>query len=122
MVPGDRVFDVIVGSAGVLLVALAAVQWPEFESSARALADESAAHLIAAAEQQAKRLRDDAARQIEAEIERARQELRRSVVEAAVASAETILKRQVRSDDQHRMAERYVRQIEGALQSNKRTS
>ncbi|MEP7007372.1 MAG: type 2 lanthipeptide synthetase LanM family protein [Sphingomonas bacterium] len=52
LVPGDRVFDVIGGSAGVLLVALAAVQWPEFESSARALADESAAHLIAAAEQQ----------------------------------------------------------------------
>ena len=75
-------------------------------------AEAEKARMIAAAEAEAKRLKADAQRQIELEIERARIELRRGVVGAAVAAAEEILKKQVSTDDQRKLAERYVADLE----------
>jgi F-type H+-transporting ATPase subunit b len=68
--------------------------------------------IIAAAESEATRLKAEAQRQIDIEIDRARAELRRGVVEAAVAAAESILEKQVGSDDHRKLAERYVAEIE----------
>jgi F-type H+-transporting ATPase subunit b len=68
--------------------------------------------IISAAEDQARKLKADAQRQIEAEIARARQELHRTVVEAAVAAAEGLVKQNIGSDDQHKMAEKYVTELE----------
>ena len=68
--------------------------------------------IIAAAEAQALRLKEDAERQVEAEIARARAELRKEVVEAAVRAAEQTLKAAVGGEDQRKMAERYVGDLE----------
>lgn len=70
------------------------------------------ARIIAAAEADAKRLKLDAERQIAAEIDRARRELRRGVIEAAVAAAEDTLKKNIGADDQRKMAEHYVAEVE----------
>jgi len=75
-------------------------------------AENEKARLQAAAEAQAQKLKLDAQKQIEAEIMRARHELRATVVEAAVSSAEQILRGQIAPDDQRKMAERYVADIE----------
>ena len=68
--------------------------------------------IMAAAEADAKRLKEDAERQIAAEIDRARRELRRGVIEAAVAAAEESLKKNIAADDQRKMAEKYVADVE----------
>jgi F-type H+-transporting ATPase subunit b len=68
--------------------------------------------ILAAAAEQAARLKVDAQKQIAAEIARARTELRRGVIEAAVAAADEILKKQIGADDQRKMAERYVVELE----------
>jgi F-type H+-transporting ATPase subunit b len=78
------------------------------------------ARIVAAAEQQAERLKADAQRQIEAEIARARSELRQAVVEAAVTTADTILRKQFGADDQRKLAERYVHELELTVPANKR--
>lgn len=70
------------------------------------------ARIIATAEQDAKRLKEDAERQIAAEIDRARRELRRGVIEAAVAAAEASLQKNITADDQRKMAEKYVHDVE----------
>jgi F-type H+-transporting ATPase subunit b len=70
------------------------------------------ARIIAAAEADAKRLKEDAERQIAAEIDRARRELRRGVIEAAVGAAEASLKKNIAADDQRKMAEKYVHDVE----------
>jgi ATP synthase F0 subunit b len=75
-------------------------------------AESEKARIIAAAEEQARRLKGDAERQIAAEIDRARREMRRDVVERALASAEEILRKQVGADDQRKMADRYVADLE----------
>jgi ATP synthase F0 subunit b len=75
-------------------------------------AEQEKARIIAAAEADAKRLKVDAERQIAAEIDRARRELRRGVIEAAVAAAEEALKKNIGADDQRKMAERYVGEVE----------
>jgi F0F1-type ATP synthase membrane subunit b/b' len=80
--------------------------------SIRAEAEAEKARIIAAAEEQAKRLKADAERQIAAEIDRARLELRRGVIEAAVASAQELLQKQIGADDQRKMAESYVAGVE----------
>ena len=68
--------------------------------------------LIAAADAEAQRIKGEADRQIKAEIERARAELRREAVNAAVAAAEGILRRDVTADDQRRLAERYLGELD----------
>lgn len=68
--------------------------------------------LLAAAAEQAIRLKAEAEKQIAAEIERARSELRAGVIEAAIAAADGILKKQIGADDQRKMAERYVGELE----------
>jgi F-type H+-transporting ATPase subunit b len=68
--------------------------------------------IIAAAESDAARLKVEADRQIAAEIDRARRELRRGVIEAAVAAADEALQKSIGSDDQRKMAERYVAEVE----------
>src|SRR5262249_30599948 len=75
-------------------------------------AEAEKARLIAAAKEQAQRLKTDAERQIAAEIERARTELRRGVIEAAVSSAEKILREKIGAEDQRKMADRYVAGVE----------
>jgi F-type H+-transporting ATPase subunit b len=78
----------------------------------RQQAEQDKARIIAAAEADAKRLKEDAERQIAAEIDRARRELRRGVIEAAVAAADETLKKSIATDDQRKMAERYVADVE----------
>jgi ATP synthase F0 subunit b len=75
-------------------------------------AEAEKARIIAAAEAQARKLKEDAQRQIEAEIARARGELRLAVVDAAVGAAENLVKTQIASDDQRKMAEKYVAELE----------
>jgi ATP synthase F0 subunit b len=75
-------------------------------------AEAEKARIIAAAEEQAKRLKLDAQKQIDAEIERARLELKRGVIEAAVRAADEVLKKQFGADDQRKMAERFVGDLE----------
>jgi F-type H+-transporting ATPase subunit b len=77
--------------------------------------------ILAAAQAQAERLKADAEKQIGAEIARARLELRRGVIEAAIAAADAMLKKQIGADDQRKMAERYVGELEQAT-SGKRPS
>lgn len=78
----------------------------------RKQAEEDKARIIANAEAEAKRLRADAERQIAAEIEAARRELRRGVIEAAVATADAMLRKNIAADDQRKMAEKYVAEVE----------
>ena len=68
--------------------------------------------MMAAAQADAKRLKEDAERQIAAEIDRARRELRRGVIEAAVAAATDSLQKNIGADDQRKMAEKYVHDVE----------
>ena len=75
-------------------------------------AEQEKARIMAAAEADAKRLRSEAERQIAAEIDAARRELRRGVIEAAVAAAGETLRKQVGADDQRKMAEHYVAEVE----------
>jgi F-type H+-transporting ATPase subunit b len=75
-------------------------------------AEQEKARIIAAAEADAKRLRSEAERQIAAEIDTARRELRRGVIEAAVAAADEALKKNIAADDQRKMAEHYVADVE----------
>jgi len=83
-------------------------------------AEAEKARLIAAAEEQARRIKEDAQKQIAAEIERARLELRRGVIEAASKAADELLKKQIGADDQRKMAERYVGDLE--KQTTRRTA
>jgi F-type H+-transporting ATPase subunit b len=75
--------------------------------------------ILAAAAAQAERLKADAEKQIAAEIARARLELRRGVIEAAVAAADTILKKQIGADDQRKMAEKYVHDVEARAKAGR---
>jgi F-type H+-transporting ATPase subunit b len=75
-------------------------------------AEAEKARVIAAAEEQAVRLKAEAERQIKAEIERARLELRRGVIDAAVALADRLMRENIGADDQRKLAERYVAGVE----------
>jgi F-type H+-transporting ATPase subunit b len=79
-------------------------------------ADAERSRLVAAAEAEAARLKADAERQIKVEIERARAELRHQAVTAAVAAAEEILRKNVNADDQRRLAERYLGELDHLAQ------
>ena len=82
-------------------------------------AEAEKARIIASAEHDAKRLKEDAERQIAAEIDRARRELRRGVIEAAVGAAEESLKKQIGADDQRKMAEKYVADVEARAKAGR---
>jgi F-type H+-transporting ATPase subunit b len=82
-------------------------------------AEAEKARIMAAAEADAKRLKEEAERQIAAEIERARRELRRGVIEAAVATAQDSLKKNIAADDQRKMAERYVADVEARAKAGR---
>jgi F-type H+-transporting ATPase subunit b len=77
------------------------------------------ARIMAAAEADAKRLKEDAERQIAAEIDRARRELRRGVIEQAVAAATESLKQNIAADDQRKMAEKYVHDVEARAKAGR---
>jgi F-type H+-transporting ATPase subunit b len=85
-------------------------------------AENEKARIIAAAEAYAKRLKEDAEHQIATEIESARRELRRGVIEAAVAAADAAVKKNIAADDQRKMAERYVADVEAQAQPQKSPS
>ena len=72
------------------------------------------ARIIAAAEAEAIHLKAEAERQIAVEIERARAALRKETVEAALKAAEEILKSRVTADDQNKLAEQYLKNLERA--------
>ncbi len=78
----------------------------------KAQAEAEKARIIAAAQADAERLKADAERRIAVEIETAQLLLRREVVEQAVKAAQHILTQQTGPDDQRRMAERYVGDLE----------
>jgi F-type H+-transporting ATPase subunit b len=82
-------------------------------------AEADRARIIANAESEAKRVREEADRQIKVEIERARIELRRETVAAALKAAETILKQNVREEDQRRLADKYVADLDRAAAQGK---
>ncbi len=75
-------------------------------------AEAEKASLIASAEAQAKRLKEDATRQVDAEIDAARRELRRVVVEAATKAAAAMLTGKLTADDQKRIADSYIAELE----------
>ena len=70
------------------------------------------ARIIAAAEDEARRLRVEADKQIQLEIDRARAALRQETVEAALKAAEEILRTRITTEDQQRLAERYLAGVE----------
>jgi F-type H+-transporting ATPase subunit b len=82
-------------------------------------AEAEKARIMAAAEAEAKRLKEDAERQIAAEIDRARRELRRGVIEAAVAAAQESLHKNIAADDQRKMAEKYVADVEARAKAGR---
>jgi F-type H+-transporting ATPase subunit b len=91
-------------------------------ASIRKEAELEKARIIATAEADAKRLKEDAERQIAAEIESARRELRRGVIEAAVAAADAAVKKNIAADDQRKMAEHYVADVEAQANTARRPS
>lgn len=82
-------------------------------------AEAEKARIMAAAEADAKRLRQEAERQIAAEIDRARRELRRGVIEAAIGAAEESLGKNIGADDQRKMAEKYVHDVEARAKAGR---
>ncbi len=72
------------------------------------------ARLVAAAAEQAARLKADAEAQIKSELNRTLRELRREAVTAAIAAAEAVLRDKLSLDDQKRLADRYVAELEGS--------
>ncbi len=81
-------------------------------SELRAQAESDKQRIIAAAKADAERLKADAERRVTAEIDAARLLLRREVVEQSVRIAQQLLVQQTGPDDQRRMAERYVGDLE----------
>jgi F-type H+-transporting ATPase subunit b len=75
-------------------------------------ADADRARIVAAAEGEAARLKTEAERQIKVEIERARQILQIEAVNAAVGAARDILEKNINAEDQKRLGERYLSDVE----------
>ena len=80
----------------------------------RADAEAEKAQLIANAETEAERIRRDAESQIATEMLRIRRELRREVVEAAIATARKVIAENTTAEDQKRLAEQYLRELADA--------
>jgi F-type H+-transporting ATPase subunit b len=81
-------------------------------ASVRTEAEADKTRIIRAAEEQALRLKAEAERQIENELLRVRRELKGEVVSAAVSAAQSLLAAGVKADDQARLAERFVADME----------
>lgn len=79
----------------------------------RADAEAEKTQLIANAETEAERIRRDAESQIATEMLRIRRELRREVVEAAIATARKVIAENTTAEDQKRLAEQYLRELAG---------
>jgi F-type H+-transporting ATPase subunit b len=82
-------------------------------------AEADKARMMAAAEADAVRLKAEAERQIAAEIEHARRELRHGVIEAAVTAAQQALQKNIAADDQRKMAEKYVADVEARAKAGR---
>ena len=78
----------------------------------RKAAEAEKARIVAAAAEQAARLRADAETEIKNEINRTRRELRREAVGAALVAAEALIREKLGADDQRRLADRYVVELE----------
>ncbi len=76
-------------------------------------AEEEKQRLIAQAAEQAKRLRAEAEAQMRAEVQRIERALRREAVESALATAEQVLREKLSGDDQKKIADKYVSDLEG---------
>jgi F-type H+-transporting ATPase subunit b len=76
-------------------------------------AEEEKARIVAAATEQAARLKTDAEKQIQLEIGRTQRALRAEAVAAAVTLAETLLREKLGPDDQKRLTDRYLADLEG---------
>jgi len=87
----------------------------------RAEAEAEKARIIANAETEAQRLRADAQKQIDSEMARIRAELKSQLVATVVATAEQILTKHIGADDQRKMAERYVTDLEKADKTGARS-
>jgi F-type H+-transporting ATPase subunit b len=77
-------------------------------------AEAEKSRIIASAEKEAARIRVDAERQIQTEMGQLKRELRREVVEVALAAAEKILQGNLRADDQRHLVDKYLTAIESA--------
>ena len=75
-------------------------------------AEAEKARIIAEAEKQAVQLKAEAEAQIQVELRRMRTALKAEAVNAAIAAAEQILATRVTPDDQGRLADRFVQEIE----------
>lgn len=84
----------------------------------RADAEAEKKRIIAEAEAQAKALERDAQARIAAEIERARALLEREVVTAAVAAAESIIRKQATADDQTRLIDTFIGDVQAEARSS----
>ncbi len=82
-------------------------------------AEADRARIIASRRERSESACAKADRQIKVEIERARIELRRETVAAALKAAETILKQNVREEDQRRLADKYVADLDRAAAQGK---
>jgi F-type H+-transporting ATPase subunit b len=83
-------------------------------SGIRAEAEAEKARLIATAEAEAARIQRDAQALMASEMSRLERELRREVVDAALAAAEKMLREGVTADDQRKLTERYITGLESA--------
>lgn len=80
----------------------------------RAEAEAEQKRIVAEAERRAERMRRDAEQQIQAEIQRVRIVLEREAVEAAVSTAERILRDKTTEADQRLLADRFVKGLSDA--------
>jgi F-type H+-transporting ATPase subunit b len=76
-------------------------------------AEAEKARIVAAAAEQAARLKADAEAQVKAEIARIQRALRREAVESALATAEATLREKLGADDQKKLADKYLAELEG---------
>jgi F-type H+-transporting ATPase subunit b len=75
--------------------------------------EEERQRLLRASREEAHRLVTEAREVIEQETKRARAQLREDAVNLSVAVAERLLERSITSEDQRRLAEKYVREVGG---------
>ena len=81
-------------------------------SEIRKQAEDEKARIVAEAEAHAAQVKRDAELRIAAEIDRSRRLLEREVVDAAIAAAEKILRDSARDDDQRRMVQDFISDVE----------
>jgi F-type H+-transporting ATPase subunit b len=80
----------------------------------RAEAEAEKARIVEGAARQAERLKAEAEAQIRNELERVRRELKVEAVNAAVAAAQAAIGEKAGAEDQARLVERFVAEMEGA--------